>query len=145
MAHDVWLALFVGLIVQASGIPFALTLPETLYMKPGAKPALEGITAERPDSSNEDIDAPVAKRSLFLQREWHKARHALHILHQDASLTLVILSFLVFKLGAQSMNLLLPYVSKRFHWPLSKVEDNVEHTTSSIAADSISRPRSSRR
>jgi hypothetical protein len=123
MTKSVWIPLIAALVFEVLGIAFLAPLPETLSQN-----MPEDIAANSPLSSDSS-EVEGEQRPLLEADEVNlknpsiirEVRESLRFITRDAAVAALVITFLVSKVGRQSTNLLLQYVSKRYHWTLSKV------------------------
>lgn len=125
MAKSLWLPLLAALGFQLLGVLLTFVLPETLPIESSGQ-----------DPGVFDDNQPVARiveadEGLLLENErendekwkiWiRKTRKSFSFVTRDATVVALVFTFLISKVGRQSINILLQYVSKRYDWSLSKV------------------------
>lgn len=130
MAHDPWIPLKIGLIVNVVGFLFVLALPETLKgRKPYDSSLLDdlhhGDLAEMP-LAGFDPSTPYSSSTQH-PNKWRRARAFLatflrdsRFLVQDWRIFLILSTVAASTFADVSGILHLPYVSKRYTWPLSQ-------------------------
>lgn len=131
MAHDPWIPLKIGLIVNVLGFLIVLALPETLKgRKPNDSSLLDALLhhVNFAEMSLTGFD-PSTSYSSSIQRpnKWSRAGAFLatflrdsRFLVQDWRILLILSTVAASTFSEVSGMLHLPYVSKRYTWPLSQ-------------------------
>jgi hypothetical protein len=123
MTKSVWIPLIAALCFELLGFVFLFPLPETLPEKTAedntTNPHLssgpfEGGEEERPLLENDEMDS----KKLSSMDE---LKESFTFLTRDTAVAALVFTFLVSKVGRQSTNLLMQYVSKRYNWSIAKV------------------------
>jgi hypothetical protein len=109
-----------AMVFQALAFLITLVLPETLPVKePDGACAISRVASSE---GSEDSAAEEENEKAETWKAWmHETGKAFGFVTRDASVSILLVTFLVSKLGRQSLNLLLQYVSKRYDWKLSQV------------------------
>ncbi|KAI5814503.1 major facilitator superfamily domain-containing protein [Pyronema omphalodes] len=121
MSMCLYYPLLCSLALLVFAILVACALPETRglgYEASGA--GIAGIAAVKPATETEPLlsDGPgiYPKRRRPAARKHHGI---LSFLKHDINVTLLVMSFLMYTMGRQTMMLLIQYVSKRYNWTLA--------------------------
>ena len=123
MAKSVWTPLLLVLVFDLLGFAILLALPETLpHTMPidiAANPLLadESSDDESEDRTPLEDDDSSPKKPTAIDR----FKKSFRFITRDTAVIALVITFLISKVGRQSINILLQYVSKRYHWTLSKV------------------------
>lgn len=126
MKRSVWLSLIVGLLVQVLSVAFAAGLPETLREQTPipvarAEACLSEEDNPRTQQRRDVLGANESKHKSHEFLPFQLLKKASTFISRHPSVAPLLLTFLLIKLAAQSLNLLLQYVSKRYGWSLAKV------------------------
>ncbi|KAF2464293.1 MFS transporter-like protein [Lindgomyces ingoldianus] len=111
MKRGDWFPLLLALAIQQVGISIAAFFPETLHLRDSPEPA--------DDDGSIETEPPTTYNPSFKAQLGH-FRDAMNFLKRDATLALVIFTFLASRLGRQALVLLLRYASKRYNWTIQK-------------------------
>ncbi|KAI0391243.1 major facilitator superfamily domain-containing protein [Xylariaceae sp. FL0594] len=114
MRMNVWVPLLAAVGFSVLAITMTLFIPETL---PVANPDINGDVPHSPTSPSRgsSLSEPPA-RSVWFQQ----ARESFAFVTRDKTVAALVFTFLVSKVGRQSVNVLFQYVSKRYGWDLSE-------------------------
>jgi hypothetical protein len=127
MSRNIWIPLIIAVLFQGIGAALVLILPETLpisHLEVEAEHSTENLP------SSETVEEPCLKAK---GRAWIlKITEALEFVTRDKSVAALVFTFLISKVGRQSINIMLQYVSTRYGWPLSKVHSPNYHSKSSL-------------
>lgn len=105
-----WLPLLLSLAIQQVGICIAVLFPETLHLRDLPEPG---------DPHDQVIEPHAIKGHGFgLRDQFHHFRNAIHFIKSDWSLAMIILTFMVNRLGSQGITLIVRYASKRYTWEI---------------------------
>ncbi|KAH7115880.1 MFS transporter-like protein, partial [Dendryphion nanum] len=127
MQHGDWLPLILSLAIQQIGICIAFFFPETLHLRDLPEPT------DTDGSESDEIELQPVDTKHGLKAQIRYFKEAMRFLKRDAMLALVIFTFLVNRLGQQSLSMLLRYASKRYGWKIQKAA----YLTSFRAATSL--------
>lgn len=106
-----WLPLMLALALEMVGVVVALFLPETLHLRDLPEPK---------DNESFNIELQPVNRDFSIRSQLRNFQDAALFLWNDWTLALVVLTFLVNRLGRQSISLLVRYASKRYIWEIKK-------------------------
>lgn len=120
MSKSPWVPLLTALVLLALCTTMTLALPETLPIQES-----HGSIHTRHAAGTSELDEElIPGRNCEKDDRWraliHQTREYFAFATCDASVVALVSVFLVSKVGRQSLNLLLQYVSKRYDWSLSK-------------------------
>jgi hypothetical protein len=119
MSRNIWIPLVAAVICQGFSVALSLAVPETLPTIV-AIPALSNhnTTSTVRDADEEPSEvAPAKDRKNFIQR----CNDSFSFITGNPTVAALVLTFMISKIGRQSLNILLLYVSKRYGWSLAKV------------------------
>ena len=130
MARNPWIPLNIGLVVNMLGFFVSLALPETLKgRKPDERSLLDVLRRTNlAESSRTNVDSSDSYSNLVSRlNRWHRAKAFLaaflrdsRLLIQDWRILLILSTVAASTFSEVSGMLHLPYVSKRYNWPLSR-------------------------
>jgi MFS family permease len=116
-----WVPLLFALAIQQVGICIALLLPETLHLwalhGPGDLDEHE-LTIPPPNEHGSGLQAQIAL-----------LKDAFAFMKSNATLAIVILTFLGDRLGRHALSLLIRYASKRYSWRIQDVSSPLSQQT----------------
>jgi MFS family permease len=112
MEYGDWYPLLLSLAIQQAGVLIAVFFPETLHLRDLPEPRDHGV---------ERIELQTKDEGIGLRAQLKNFKAAFRFLRSDATLALVIVTFLANRLGRQTLTLLLRYASKRYNWKIKKV------------------------
>jgi hypothetical protein len=128
MTRSVWIPLIAALCFELLGFVFLVPLPETLPEK-----IAEDTTAD-PHLSSDPLEREEEQRPLLDSDEMdskkpsslHELKESLSFLTRDTAVAALVFTFLASKVGRQSTDLLVQYVSKRYEWTIAQVRKPFE-------------------
>ena len=112
MKRSEWLAFGVALAIIGFVLLLTLLLPETLHRH---------NASEQVDAAAVDLEMPTKDNGHGLKAQLRHVQEAVRFVKRDATLALIIFSFLANRFATQSMALVLRYASKRYGWELRQV------------------------
>jgi hypothetical protein len=118
MSKNVWIPLLGAVLFQGLTIIGSLIIPETLPVtisEGNSDLSNSPLIATSPSETNEE-PMPKGKWRTWLQ----ETRESFAFITSNAAAAALVFTFLISKVGRQSINILLQYVSKRYGWSLSK-------------------------
>lgn len=128
MKSDTWLPIFIGLSLYVPVLIGAICLPETLGVtQEEAKPTwVQSTSASINDTEQHDSEREqhtrryswVRKTGVGLTRRWSLASS---IIQDNATVSLLLLTFLCTVLGNEAHEMLLQFARRRFGWSWSQV------------------------
>lgn len=122
MTKSIWFPLLTAVGFQCIGLAMTFALPETLPIvtpeqfsqftndTPAGAESIPGEQEQGPAHAS-DQQSETKPWSFFQQADF---------ITRDVAVAALLSTFFVSKLGRQSLNLLVQYVSKRYHWAISK-------------------------
>jgi hypothetical protein len=117
MSKNIWFPLVAAVACQGASALMSLTIPETL---PSAVFELNGrLPLLRDTISSETHDEPLPKKSW--RNRLKQTKDSFAFVSQDATVATLVCTFLISKVGRQTLNVVLQYVSKRYGWNLATV------------------------
>jgi hypothetical protein len=118
MSKNMWIPLLAAVVFQGLSTMMILIIPETLPMP---------ISEQAGDVSNNSpivTNASETDEEPIFDEKWKvwmwKTKESFGFATRDATVAALVFTFLISKVGRQSVNILLQYVSKRYGWSLSK-------------------------
>ncbi|KAI1676176.1 MFS general substrate transporter [Pyrenophora tritici-repentis] len=111
MKYGDWLPLLLALAFQIVGLIVSLFIPETLHLR-----NLEGPK----NIETQSIELQPATSLFSVRSQLRNFRAIVQFLSGDWTLAIVVFTFLVSRLGRQSIALLVRYASKRYSWEIKK-------------------------
>jgi len=125
MQRSPWIPLLLGLVVIILGVLLIMFVPETLHLRvrtgvvePVNPPEIDPINIETPSTNEEtSFRSQVKDQVRNAYRNVYESTEALH----SAPVILLSLAFGLHKVTGLAMDVVLRYISKRFHWKLSDV------------------------
>jgi hypothetical protein len=109
-----WLPLLLALAIQQVGILITLGFPETLHLRDLTEPS------DSEDEPDIELRAVNEGSAFAFKTQLRNFKDAFVFLRRDATMALVIFTFLGNRLGRQAINMLIRYASKRYHWKIQK-------------------------
>ncbi|EPE26904.1 MFS general substrate transporter [Glarea lozoyensis ATCC 20868] len=121
MTKSVWIPLLAALGFELLGYAFIIPLPETLPQKTPEDTAessrsSEALVEEEEQRPLLEADESDPKKPSRLS----DMKESFSFLTRDKAVAALVFTFLVSKVGRQSTNLIIQYVSKRYHWSIAK-------------------------
>lgn len=121
METYLWLPMFLGLGAMILGGMMVIMLPETLTQppsSPGVFSALDSENVER-ENSEDHISEAYSFDALVQNGKWIMDEY--RSVFVSPIVATLIFTFLINSLGRSSLDLLLQYASRRYHWTISQV------------------------
>ena len=119
MKSGLWSPIILGAVIEGFSVAIALFIPKTLHLR-NAK-LLESSEMEEQHSMDMASQRSLEQKGHGFKAQMQRPQDTMQFLKRDISLTLVVFTFLVNRLGRQSTDLLLRNSSKRCHWTIQKV------------------------
>lgn len=118
MSKNIWIPLLAAIVFQGLGTIMTLIIPETLPV--AISEHASDIFNNPPMATNH---SEIAEEPPF-GRKWKnwiwQARESFGFAACDSAVAALVFTLLISKVGRQSINILLQYVSIRYGWSLSK-------------------------
>lgn len=115
MSRNIWIPLLAAVAFQGLGAIMSLIIPETLPI---------AISEQASGASNMASYASDTDEEPIYDKRWKRwrqqTRESFGFITRDTAVAALVVTFLISKVGRQSINILLQYVSKRYGWSLSK-------------------------
>ncbi|KAM0559775.1 hypothetical protein ACHAPJ_004299 [Fusarium lateritium] len=118
MHKNTWIPLLLAVAFQGLSVILALGLPETLPM---ADPKRPGEDADDISSAATYSEQEAPSKSDGKWGSWFtRNKDSFDFVIKDRTLSALVFTFLISKVGRQAANMLFQYVSKRYGWTLAQ-------------------------
>jgi len=124
MNHTPWIPLLIAIVFMTLAIFVALIIPETLPIEVLEHNQIISTDAP-PDTESTDVESESLSEEAQKNIRWKnligKARQSFSFVTRDRLVAVLLLAFLILRLGRQSFHMFLQYVSTKYHWSLAQV------------------------